>query len=420
MFSLLTIPLIILLLLICSAFFSAAETALTAASRTKMHTLAKEGNKKASLINQLRSQSERLIGTMLLGNTLVNILASALATSFFLSLFDELGVLYATVLITFLTVIFAEVLPKTYALNYADALALRLAPFIRLIMITFHPVVVSMQTIVNLALKIMGVKVESTLGQSLSDEELRGAIDLHHDPHVPVHNKRAMLRSILDLKEVHVSEIMIHRQTVNMFDVGMPLEDMINKLMSSHYTRIPLWEGNPDNIIGILHVRTLLKYLKQKQGNIEELQIRHLLLNPWFVPETTPLLDQLQAFKERREHFAVVVDEFGTFMGIVTLEDILEEIVGQITDEYDEAVSKIQVQDQGSYVVAGSMTIRDLNREFDWDLPDENAATLGGLLLYEARDIPTVGQVFEFYNFRFEILKRQGNKITHIKVTPPL
>lgn len=400
-----------------SGFFSASETALTAASRAKMHTLQKEGSKRAKLVNHLRGNSEVLLGTILLGNTLINSLCSSLITSVMTPVFGEAGIVYATVLITILLLAFSEILPKSYAINYPDKFALFIAPFIHFMTRILSPFVIVIQYVTDGILKIFGVTLGGKIGYTMGDEELRGAIELHHDPEFGTKGKRAMLRSILDLREVHVEDVMMHRKNVEMIDIDLPSKDIIERVLACPYTRIPLWQNDPDNIIGVLHAKNLLRALRQKKE--KEIDILELSQKPWFVPETTSLFEQLTAFRERHEHFAVIVDEYGAFMGIVTLEDILEEIVGDITDEYDIRMNGIKAEEDGSYLVEGKVTLRDLNRDFAWDLPDEEASTLAGFLLHESRDIPDVGQVLEFYGFRFEILRKQKNQIVLIKVIPP-
>lgn len=407
----------IVLLLILSAFFSGSETALTVASRPLMHQMAQNGDHRAIIVNQLRERTDRLIGTILLGNNMVNILASALATSLMISLFGEAGVAYATVGMTLLVLVFSEIMPKTYAFHHANGLALALAPLVRLVVRVLSPITNSIQAVVNATLRLLGTNPESKQGIGPSAEELRGAIELHTGEGEPVQQERAMLRSILDLSEVEVAEIMIHRKNVSMIDADAPIEAIVAQVLTSPYTRIPLWRGEPDNIIGVIHAKALLRAVRS-EINREGLDIVALAVKPWFVPDSTTLLDQLQAFRRRREHFALVVDEYGTFMGIVTLEDILEEIVGDIVDEHDIPAPGVVRQPDGSYIVQGSVTIRDLNRRFDWSLPDEDAATIAGLVLHEVRRIPEVGQAFMFYGMRFEILRRHRHQITSIRITP--
>ena len=407
----------IALLLVLSALFSGSETAITAASRPRMHQLERRGDARAAIVNRLRSQGERLIGAILLGNNVVNILASALATSMLIGVFGRAGVAYATIVMTVLVLIFAEVLPKTYALNHADRLALAVAPILRVVVFLFAPVTHAVQLVVRTTLRVFGVDLAATLRQD-SEDELRGAIDLHTGPDPEIKHERKMLRGILDLADVDVDEIMTHRSAMVMINADAKPAEIIDRVLSSPFTRIPLWRGKTDNVIGVLHVKALLPALRARGGKIDALDVTALAADPWFVPESTSLLDQLHAFRERHEHSALVVDEYGVLMGIVTLEDILEEIVGEIADEHDIPVRGVRAEPDGSYVVNGSVTIRDLNREFEWRLPDEEAATIAGLVMHEARRIPEVGQSFSFHDFRFEILRRKKNKITSIRITP--
>lgn len=412
----------ILVLLVLSAFFSGSETALTAASRARMHGLETEGNHRARVVNHLRERKERLIGALLLGNNLVNILASALATGALIRLVGDAGIAYATVAMTLLVLIFSEVLPKTYALHHADETALRVAQPVRLLVALLAPATAFIAWIVGAVLRLFGTDMREVAFASTIDE-LRGAIELHRG--VPeqgeeeVRRERAMLRSILDLADVEVMEIMTHRRTLVTIDASQPASRIVQEVLDSPFTRIPLWQGEADNIVGVLHAKALLRAVRGHQGDIDSLDILSIAAQPWFIPDTTTLFDQLQAFRQRREHFALVVDEYGSLMGIVTLEDILEEIVGDITDEIDVAVAGVRPQPNGSYVVDGWVTLRDLNREYEWRLPDDEASTIAGLVLYEARRIPEIGQSFSFYGFRFEILRRQRHQITALRVTPP-
>ena len=409
----------ILGLLVLSGFFSGSETALTATSRSRMHMAAKTGDKRAELVLLLLESRDRLIGAILLGNNLVNILASALATSLFLELFGDAGVFYATAVMTVLVLVFAEVLPKTYAISHSDKAALRVAPVIRLVVLVFAPITHTVQLIVRGTLRLFGVQISTTLDPDEQEEELRGAIDLHIDGEVETQEERAMLRSILDLDDVEVSSIMTHRSKVVMLDLNQPIGQSVDDVLQSRFTRMPVFRNDVDNIVGVLHAKAMLRALRANGDKIDDLDLVEIAANPWFIPDTTTLLDQLRAFRERREHFAIVVDEYGDFMGIVTLEDILEEIVGNIDDETDIAVPGVNPQSDGSYVVDGSVTLRTLARDLEWDLPDENAATIAGYVLYEARLIPEPGQVFIFNGFRIEILRRQRNQITSLKIIPP-
>jgi Mg2+/Co2+ transporter CorB len=407
-------------LLICvSAFFAGSETALTAASKARMHTLAKDGNKRAALVIKLREDKEKLIGTLLFGNTLVNILSSALATRVLLQLFGAAGVVYATVAITALLLIFAEVLPKTLAMHTADRFAMLTAPLVKFVIAVCFPIIAAVSFIVRHVLRVFGIDTKNDHhGDHL--EELRGTIDMHRGTEEETQAQRVMLRSILDLAEVDVSEVLIHRKRVTMIDAGKPIHEVIGEILASPFSRLPLWKDVPDNIVGVVHVRALLRELQARGGQIGDLDIMSVAAAPWFIPDTTTLYGQLQAFRERREHIALVVDEYGTFMGLVTLEDILEEIVGHIGDETKRRVAGVRALPDGSFLVDGTVTMRDLNREFEWDLPDDDYATLAGLILHESRMIPNEGQIFNFFGFRFDITRRVRNQIAQIRVTPPM
>jgi Mg2+/Co2+ transporter CorB len=410
----------IFVLLVLSAFFSGSETSLTAASRARMHSLEQAGDPRAKLVNKLLDHKDRLIGAILLGNNLVNILASALATSLLIGFFGEAGVIYATIAMTLLVLIFAEVLPKSYAIHNADTLSLTVAPIVRILVIILGPITRAIQIIVRAIFRVFGIELHPKLSASATEEELRGVIDLHagEGEGEEERHEREMLRSILDLADVWVEEIMVHRKDVVALSVDQPPERILEEVLSSSYTRLPLWKDEPDNIIGLLHAKALLRAVQSNPGNLSKLDIEDIAADPWFIPETTDLLSQLQAFRSRHEHFAIVVDEYGEYLGIVTLEDILEEIVGDIADEHDVEIEGIHVSGDGSVIVDGRVTIRDLNRRFEWRLPDDEASTIAGLVLEEARTIPKEGQIFAFHGFSFEIDKRQRNQLTSIKITP--
>lgn len=416
-----------LLLMVASAFFSGSETALTAASRARMHTLESDGNKRAKIVNRLRENKESLIGGLLLGNNLVNICASALATSVLIKMFGEAGVAYATIGVTVMVLIFSEVMPKTLALMNPERVALAVAPFVAVIVRLFSPLALAVTWTVNLMFRIFGVKAGGQGG--LYEEELRGAIELmgrddeaeaiDEEGRHATQETRAMLRSILDLADVQVAEIMVHRRNVRTLDFDTQPGRLVDDVLHSAFTRIPVWRETADNIVGIMHTKLLLQELRNCGGNVNRMNLQNAMIEPWFIPKSTTLFDQLQAFRARREHFAVVVDEYGVLRGVVTLEDILEEIVGQIDDEHDVAVTGLRPQPNGAFLIDGKVTIRDLNRELDWGLPDDEYSTLAGLLLFESQRIPMVGQTYTFFDFRFEILKKQRNQIALVRVYPP-
>jgi len=406
---------IILLLILASAFFSSAETALTAASDARMRQLAGKGNRRAMLVEKLRDDREGLIGSILIGNNAVNVIASALATSVFISILDDAGVVWATITMTVVLVVFAEVMPKTYALNNSDKYALLIAPAVRLVVVILRPLSIALGILANRLIR------KRQTDESDREEELRGMIELHGaEGDGDSRETQAMLSSVLDLNEISVEQIMTHRAGVKMIDADSDLDSLLSEVLESPHTRHPVYSGNPDNIIGVLHVKDLLRAVGRHgedtlQGNGLGL-LQNIVSEPYFVPETTLLFDQLQAFRTRREHFAVVVDEYGDLQGIVTLEDILEEIVGDIDDEHDVDLAGLTAQPDGSWIVDGAVTIRDLNRALAWQLPDEDASTIAGLVLYESRTIPRPGQEFRFHNIRFRILKRDGNQLTSLRL----
>lgn len=415
--------LVILALLALSGISSATETALTAASRPRMHALARKGNQRAILINRLRENRGQLISAILIGNNLVNILASALATGLLIDWYGEAGIAYAVLGMSALIVVFGEVLPKTFALNRPDRIALYLVPFASLLLTVMGPIAHFVSAIARLLLRPFGAHVP-VRGPFAAQEELRGAIELHARPGAAVKQvvkqERAMLHSILDLAEVEVGQIMVHRQNLVTIDIAERPAKIVEQALASPYTRIPMWRGQPDNIVGVLHAKALLAAVREHGGRLDAINVAQATKRPWFVPESTSLLTQLQAFRRRREHFALVVDEYGALLGIVTLEDILEEIVGDIAEQHEFKMPGLRPGPAGSFIVEGYVTIRDLNRQFDWSLPDDKAATIAGLILHEARRIPEVGQTFNFHGFRFEILRRQRNQIVSLRLTPPM
>tara|TARA_R110002124_G_scaffold40846_2_gene127190 strand:+ start:1287 stop:2576 length:1290 start_codon:yes stop_codon:yes gene_type:complete len=408
----------IVILIAFSAFFSGSETALTAASRARMNRLAEEKNKRAALVLKLTDNLERLIGALLLGNNLVNILASALATTVFLSLFGDAGVVYATLVMTAVVVIFAEVMPKTYAITNTDRFALAVVPILRVIVWVFAPVTMTVQWIVRGVLRIFGVDISETENVLSAREELRGAINLHHREGGVVKRDRDMLGGILDLSDLDVSDIMVHRKNMTMLDASAGNEALVAEVLAAQHTRLPLWKDEPDNIVGVLHSKDLLRAVAGAGWKPDAIKVLDVASEPWFIPDTTPLQSQLNAFLRRKAHFALVVDEYGGLMGLITLEDILEEIVGDISDEHDIDRARIRIQSDGSVIVAGALPIRDLNRALDWTLPDDEATTIAGLVIHEARAIPEVGQAFNFHGAKFEILRRQRNQLAVLRVTP--
>ena len=410
--------LIVVLCILLSAFFAGSETALTAASHGRMHTLEKEGDRRAAAVNRLLRQRNRMIAALLLGNTLVTIGSSAFTTSVLNSLVGENGAVYATIIMTALLLVFAEVLPKTLAINYPDAMSLYVAKIITPFVSVFAPVLAAVEFIVRTVLSLAGVDIGHGRTILSPYEELKGAVDIMHEEGNVERSARDMFGGVLDLQVMHVADVMIHRTKMRTIDADLPPVQIVREVLSSPFTRMPLWRERPDNFVGVLHSKDLLRALDAAGGDASKIDIDDVMLAPWFVPEATTLEDQLEAFLKRKTHFALVVDEYGEVMGLVTLEDILEEIVGDIRDEHDLAVQGVRPQPDGSVLVDGSAPVRDLNRVMAWDLPDEEATTIAGLVIHEAGAIPEAGQIFTFHGFRFEVMWRVRNRITALRVTP--
>jgi Mg2+/Co2+ transporter CorB len=406
---------LILLLLVAAACFSAYETAISVASKAKLHQLAKSGSKRMVLAEKLKGEIGFMLNTLLACNTAFNAGSTALATHIFEDLFGNEGVFYATTLMTCLILVCAEVLPKLLAIRDAEKIVLKAAYIMNFTLTVCKPIAQLTVWISRGMLKLFGVNVGDVSSGDVSVEELRGVIDLHKGPDQDSHQETSMLKSILDLRSVQVSEIMVHRKNVTMLNADDPIESIVDQVLDSPFSRLPLWQGTLDNIVGVVNVKVLVREARSA-SKLKTINVQEIAHKPWFIPDSTDLLEQLQMFRARKEHFALVVDEYGAWLGIVTLEDILEEIVGEIDDEHDISVRGMRSQPDGSVITDGTVTIRDLNREFDWDLPDDSAATIAGLLINTVRMIPDVGQVFMLYGFRFTVLKRQRNQITLIKI----
>lgn len=408
----------IFVLIVLSAFFNGSETSLTAASRARMHSLEEDGNVSAALVNRVLSRPEKMIGTVLLGNTLVDVLAAALASNVAVHLYGEVGVAYATGLITILIVIFAAVLPKTYALAYADRVALIVAPPMRGLIYILTPFTKAIEYVVRNLLKLTPGKADDEANILAAHEEIRGTIDLQAKEGTVAKGDAEMLGGVLDLGDLQVADIMVHRTKMETVNADDPPAKILDQLIKSQFTRVPIWKEEPENIVGVLHTKDLLLALSRTGWAPDTLDIMKSASTPWFVPDTTSLKDQLNQFLKKKTQMALVVDEYGEVQGLITLEDILEEIVGQITDEHDNPDSHIRMQSDGTVNVDGTVAIRDLNRHLDWDLPDDEATTIAGLVIHEAQTIPEPGQVFTFHGYRFEILRKSRNKITAIRIKP--
>ncbi len=417
----------IIALLAMSGFFSGSETALTAASRGKLKSAHDKGDKGATTALEITQDSERLIGSVLLGNNLVNILATSLATALFTRLFGEGGVALATLVMTFLVLIFAEVLPKTYAITNPETAAATVARPISIVVIIFSPVVAAVRLIVRNVLRVFGVRIDADSNILAVYEEIQGALHLAHSEGVVEKEDRDRILGALDLSDRTVEEIMLHRSGIEMIDAQSDPREILDQCLKSSYTRLPVFKDDPENIVGVIHAKDLTRAMYKLMENstkpgfdaLDQFDIDMVVMEPYFVPNTTFLDDQMRQFLHRRTHFALVVDEYGALQGLITLEDILEEIVGEIADEFDgDEDNLIEVGADGHYQIEGIMTIRDFNRATDWTLPDEEANTMAGLVIHEAQMIPTVGQVFSFHGFRFEVTGRENNRLTQLRIKP--
>jgi Mg2+/Co2+ transporter CorB len=417
----------ILGLLMLSAIFSGSETALTASSRGKLKAQADRGSRGAATAMRVTDDSERMIGALLLGNNIVNILSASLATALLTRLFGDSGVALATLVMTVLVLIFGEVLPKTYAITYPERVASRVAPLILTLMTVFAPVVMLVRTAVRGLLWTLGVRDNKDARLMGLREEIVGSIALGHSEGAVEKDARDRLLGALDLTHRTVDEIMRHRRDIEMIDADTPPDAILTQALASSHTRLPIWRDTPENIVGVIHAKDLLREVDRllraadgAPGAIEGLDIQKVAMKPYFIPETTTLDEQMREFLKRRTHFALVVDEYGAIQGLITLEDILEEIVGEIRDEFDTSEKEAQLKpdETGAYVVEGAMTIRDLNRAMDWQLPDDEANTVAGLVIHEAQTIPQEGQSFRFHGFRFEVVQRRENRITRLRIKP--
>ena len=412
---------ILVALLSLSGLISAAETSMTAASRGRMHQLEREGDRAARRINIMMADQEKMIGAILLSNNVINIGASALTTLALSAAFPgALGALIATGIMTVLIVIFSEILPKSLAIARADDVARALSIPTYWVVRIFGPLANGAQWVVRQTLRPFGIKLSMETDVLAAHEEIRGAVEYHHSEGLVEERDRRMLGGVLDLSDMDVSEVMVHRMSISMIDADLSPAEVVTAMLESAHTRVPLYRGDAENIVGVLHAKDLLQALANSGGKIDKLSIDDILREPWFIPDTTNLKDQLNAFLKRQSHFALVVDEYGALQGLVTLEDILEEIVGEIDDEHDSAIQGVRKQADGSVVVDGSVTIRDLNRAMDWDMPDDDAVTVAGLVIHEAQTIPKIGQTFIFHRHRFQVVKRVRNQITTLRVSAPL
>jgi Mg2+/Co2+ transporter CorB len=417
----------IVFLLVLSAFLSGSETALAASSRIKLRAMADKGSTRAMTALTIMEDDERMIGALLLGNNIVKILTASLATALLTRMFGYSGVAIATVSITALVLIFGEVLPKTYAIINPEPVATRVAPIVRGLIRVFSPIVSTVRAFVRGILRLFGVRADPERNFLALREEIAGAIAMGHSEGAVEKEARDRLLGALDLSARTVEEVMRHRRRIEMIDADKSPDEILTQALASPHSRLPIFRGDEENILGVIHAKDLLREVDRlvrmdpdDAERLAGLDVVRIAMKPYFVPETTSLDEQMRQFLKRRTHFALVVDEYGGLQGLITLEDIIEEIVGEITDEFDvvDRQGTLKPNDNGDYLVDGAMTIRDLNRAMDWSLPDDEANTLAGLVIHEAQTIPNEGQVFSFHGFRFEVVGKRENRLTKLKIRP--
>ena len=404
---------LLIILVILSGFLSGSETAITATSKARILYKKKKGSKRAGYVLELLDKKDNVISTLLLSNNLVNILASSLATAFFYDLFGVEGIFYATLIMTVVIVIFAEVLPKTYAINRPNRTALLISPIIYYL----NKILFIFVFVINLIVRLIFRKNENDIKNNdlQSEEELKGVIDLYKTSNPDYEQEKDMLQSILQLNDITVEEIFTHRKNIYSIDSSLNTNEIINKINNSRYTRIPFWKDNPENIIGLLNVRTLNIDLKNHNESKEI--IFDKISNPWFIPETTNLLEQLVEFKKRKEHLAFVVDEFGELLGLITLEDIIEEIVGEIVDEIDVPENDFKLNNYGKVIINGEKNIRDLYKSFDLDPPEIESSTIAGYILDMSKKIPSYGETFKDNFFNYKVLSHSKKQISKVEIS---
>jgi len=414
--SLITVLLImcLILLILISGFLSGSETALTATSKPRIILKNKKGNKRASFVLKILDNLDNVISSLLLSNNLVNILASSLATAILYDLYGVSGIFYATIIMTVLIVIFAEILPKTYSLNKPTRTSLLIAPVIYYLSKTLYPIIF----LINLIVKKIILKKQnndSKLKDQQSEEELQGVIDMYKTSSPDSEHEKDMLQSILMLNDITVEEVFTHRKNIYSINGSLDILEIIKKINQSRYTRIPIWRENPENIIGLLNIRTLNVDLTTQERSKEI--IFEKISKPWFIPETTNLLEQLVEFKKKKEHIAFVVDEYGELLGLITLEDIIEEIVGEIVDEIDIPENEFAETKKGVIVINGEKNLRDLYKHFDLDSPVSEASTISGYILEIAKRIPLYGETVKDDYFIYKILSHSRKQISKIEIS---
>ncbi|MDQ2075683.1 HlyC/CorC family transporter [Marinimicrobium sp. ABcell2] len=402
-------------LLALSAFFSSSETGMMSINRYRLRHLTKKGHRGARRVTDLLQRPDRLLGLILIGNNLVNIFATAIATVIAMRLYGDAGVAIGGLLLTLVVLIFAEVTPKTVASLYPERISFFASWFLKPLAVLLHPVVVMINTISNGISRLFGIKKTHTSMEHLHPDELRTVVDEAGDLIPDQH--QGMLLNILDLEKSTVEDIMIPRNEVEGLDLERPVADLLQQIRTSDYTRLPLFEGDINNVVGVLHLRDAARFMLGDDKDITIEAIRQFSSEPYFVPESTPLNTQLLNFQQQKSRMALVVDEYGEVQGIVTLEDLLEEIVGDFTTNVaEEADQDIIPADDGSYLIDGGTFIRDINRNLDWDLPLDGPKTLNGLAMEYLESIPDGNICFDLGDYRLETTQITEKMIAWVKV----
>lgn len=410
--SLLVLFLILFFLLFLSAFFSSSETALMSLNRYRLRHLEQEGHRGAIMASQLLSRPDRLIGLILLGNNFVNILASAIATVIGIKLLGENGIVVATFVLTLVVLLFAEVTPKTLAALHPERVAFPASFMLKPLLFILYPLVWFTNGITNRMVRLFGVSPEDAASSAINTEELRVAL-MEAGSMIPSRHKD-MLMSILDLEKVTVNDAMVPRNEIEGIDINAPFPDIIKQLSHCGYTRLPVYEDSMDNIVGILHLRKALHLLTQ--DNLTPETLRSIIKNAYFVPEGTPLNTQLINFQRNRRRTGLVVDEYGDLLGLITLEDIFREIVGEFTADTIDEDKDIHPQEDGSYLINGSANIRDINRSNNWKLPTEGPKTINGLVLEHLESIPDPGVSIRMDDYVIEVVQTADNAIKTLRI----
>jgi Mg2+/Co2+ transporter CorB len=408
---------ILLLLLVCSAFFSGSETSMMAINRYRLNSLVRKGNRSAKLVNRLLSQVDKLLGSILFGNTLVNVAAAALANIIILRLYgqNDWAILLGTLALTFAILVFSEILPKILAASHPERVALPASYVLTLLITLFHPVVSVATALVNGMLWLLRIRIETDQSKlKMTLEELRGLV-LDAEHFLPRKHQK-MLLNLVDLERITVNDVMIPRNQIEALNIDTDPAELRQQLITCHHTLLPVHDGATSNVIGILHIKRALPLLQEEE--LDTAQFREILNDAYFIPSDTPLLKQLQQFQERHTRMGLVVDEYGELLGLVTLENILEEIVGDFTTQSPSQTGKFLRQDDGSMLLEGSSSLRELNRKLGLHFPLGEAKTLNGLILEHLQDIPEAGTSLKIGNYPIEIIQTQDRAVKVARLFP--